>query len=232
MYEATLSEIHDRWFSEHAHKAADVIRSKFPSGVSSIADLGCGSGTLLSHFHPDTNIGYGSDISPNMIALAERKCPNFQFEVNGLFHTRIPPSQVVTAVGEIVSYAAYQTSNLENSLESLFSTVFNNLSSDGLFLFDVLVKGFNFSYSSFFDKEDLTIFMKSTQKGTEVKREILSFLKKDTSYEKSREEHHLVIFDTDYLKSLINTAGFKVNVLDHYLDYELPPGRKAFLCTK
>ena len=57
---------------------ADIYRGIIPEG-SSVLEIGCGTGTLLSKVRPA--LGFGVDISPKMIAIAAAKHPGFRFLV-------------------------------------------------------------------------------------------------------------------------------------------------------
>ena len=50
----------------------------------SVLDIGCGNGSLLSKIAAVKEInGFGTDISPGMIASASARCPKFKFAVGG-----------------------------------------------------------------------------------------------------------------------------------------------------
>jgi 2-polyprenyl-3-methyl-5-hydroxy-6-metoxy-1,4-benzoquinol methylase len=94
-YRDDLAYIHDVGHGEFARRAAPgLLKLLRDRGVSSgrTIDLGCGSGIwaeqLLRH-------GYevlGVDISPDMIALAERRAPQAEFRCESFLRSQLPPA--------------------------------------------------------------------------------------------------------------------------------------------
>lgn len=58
-----------------------IYRQRIPPGVS-VLDIGCGTGTVLHSIGPRR--GVGLDLSPEMIALAQRKFPELEFRVEDI----------------------------------------------------------------------------------------------------------------------------------------------------
>jgi ubiquinone/menaquinone biosynthesis C-methylase UbiE/glycosyltransferase involved in cell wall biosynthesis len=76
-----LAPERDRWYQKNSYYHGTVERrlsALIPPG-SSVLELGCGTGNLLSALKPAR--GLGLDISAEMIRLARAKFPNLQFEV-------------------------------------------------------------------------------------------------------------------------------------------------------
>ncbi len=76
-----LAPERDRWYQKNSYYHGAVERrlaALIPPG-SSVLELGCGTGNLLSALRPSR--GLGLDISSEMVRLARVKFPNLQFEV-------------------------------------------------------------------------------------------------------------------------------------------------------
>jgi ubiquinone/menaquinone biosynthesis C-methylase UbiE len=76
-----LAPERDRWYQKNSYYHGTVERrlsALIPPG-SSVLDLGCGTGNLLSALKPSR--GLGLDISAEMVRLARAKFPDLQFEV-------------------------------------------------------------------------------------------------------------------------------------------------------
>jgi len=76
-----LAPERDRWYEKNSYYHGTVERrlsALIPPG-SSVLELGCGTGNLLSALKPSR--GLGLDISAEMVRLARAKFPGLQFEV-------------------------------------------------------------------------------------------------------------------------------------------------------
>jgi glycosyltransferase involved in cell wall biosynthesis/ubiquinone/menaquinone biosynthesis C-methylase UbiE len=76
-----LAPERDRWYEKNSYYHGTVERrlsTLIPPG-SSVLELGCGTGNLLSALKPSR--GLGLDISAEMVRLARAKFPDLQFEV-------------------------------------------------------------------------------------------------------------------------------------------------------
>ena len=58
-----------------------IYRQRIPPGAA-VLDVGCGTGTILHSIAPGR--GVGLDLSPEMIALAQRKFPELEFRVEDI----------------------------------------------------------------------------------------------------------------------------------------------------
>jgi len=233
MYDAILSEIHDRWFggiawsaSRHLEKRAAHLKPY------RIVDIGCGSGELLDNIQDHCSAMFGFDVSRSMIEKCRARLPNGTFEQGDVFDIVIPRCNILTMVGEVVSYATASDAFRDGTLTELLVRIFDALDPGGVLLFDVLGKDHVYSGSFFHDREEFSIFSEVTQKEEIVQRRIISFLNNEGSYRKSTEIHRQRRFDGLRLETVLAEVGFDVQRLEAYDERALLPGRLAYECGK
>lgn len=233
MYESVLAEIHDRWFDAIPNAAiGHIVRLVKSKNKLSILDLGCGSGVLLSQAHDFCSYTCGIDISANMILRAKKRFPNGDFKVGNVLDCELPKVNIITMVGEILSYATIKEVNLSERLLSFFKKVYECLESEGIFLFDVLGNQHQYAGQFFHDHEEWTVFSEVSQTEDYIKRHIVSFLKREDFYSKSVEDHYLRLFCADTLENALREVGFSVKRINMYGDLPLLPGRLGYECKK
>jgi SAM-dependent methyltransferase len=233
VYESVLAEIHDKWFESIAKMVAQHIISIIDDNKGKyFLDLGCGSGILLSLLQNYGDYFCGVDISPKMIEKCRNRLPVGHFFVGDILSFELPKVNVITMVGEILSYA-FASSNLGQRDElAFFSRVYKCMDTGGLFLFDVLGDQYNYSGQFFHDQEEFTIYSQISQQDFIVNRHIISFLKKGGFYLKSIENHSLKTYNTKNLITQLTEVGFQVKQIPRYNTMDLLPGRIAFECRK
>jgi SAM-dependent methyltransferase len=233
MYDKVLASIHDQWFDSIAHAAAIHIKRALGNRtVTRVVDLGCGSGVLLEAVLGFTTEGVGMDVSPEMIALAKHRAPQAKLSVGHVFKVDIPPADVVTLVGEVLSYAASSGSCWEEELVAFFSRAHRALGSGGILLFDILGAGHDYSATDFRDEDEFTVRSVTRQDGDLIERKILSVLKTDGAYTKSIEVHCLRAFPSSSIEAALQEVGFVWKRIYQYADLPLLPGRIGYECRR
>lgn len=233
LYGSVLAEIHDRWFDSIAKAAArHVMTSVGREPLIDVLDLGCGGGILLREVSSGCRRLYGSDISPDMISIAKSRVPSADLKCEGVFDAHLPTVDVITMVGEVLSYASASQRDIASRLRHLFMSMASAIHEGGILVFDVLGTEHDYRGSSFHDNDHWTVRTSVTQENDIVSREIVSFIRRGTMFEKSIERHDLRCFDGGVLESLLTSAGFRVTRLAAYDDVEVLPGRLAFECRK
>ncbi|MDF2178884.1 class I SAM-dependent methyltransferase [Aliiglaciecola sp. CAU 1673] len=232
MYDKILAAIHDRWFDKVPKAAAAHLLEVMEPHHKHLLDLGCGSGVLLELMQDKMHSLQGMDISNEMLALCRQKLPGGKFHQGDVLETAIPDSDMISMVGEILSYAAARADFNQQDLLVFFQRVFKALSPQGLFVFDVLGTDHDYAASNYYDQDDFTLFSRVSQQGPLVSREIVAFLKEEKGYSKSIEVHRLRAFDEKMLLQLLQQAGFQVKPLKQYHQQALLPGRIGFECRK
>lgn len=232
MYEKILSEIHDRWFGHIAEGAAEEIRNSADDLIPfRIADLGCGSGILLEKLKKDCSEIYGFDISEEMIGRCRKRIPQGSFGVGNILDIPIPKVNIVSMIGEVLSYALAEEGALEK-INSFFQRIHESLENNGFFIFDVLGSRYDYSGNFIHDRPEFSIFSRVTTEKDITRREIISFRKIRNSYRKSSEVHRLRILEEDHLAGILKDSGFVVRKLEKYGKEPVLPGRIAFECRR
>lgn len=122
----------DKSYEEEVDYIINLLLDNSVNDLSTILDLGCGTG---KHDYLLTNKGYkttGVDISEQMVNIARTNYPNLDF-INKDLRT-LNLNKRFDAVLSLFHVASYQTSN--DDLENYFKTASNHLNIGGLFIFD------------------------------------------------------------------------------------------------
>ena len=233
MYEQVLAEVHDKWYRSIPESAADhVLGSGDSLSPFRIVDLGCGSGVLLNRLADRSASIAGFDISSQMVDKCRALLPQGRFAVANILDLDVPPANVVTMVGEILSYACAAPHYEPEWLERLFARIYGALDPGGLFLFDALGNSQDFSGTFIQEQSEFTVFSSVQHEADIVTRDIRAFLAEGKLYRKSREIHRLRTFDKQELSRLLRSAGFEARNIEYYGQEPLLSGRIGFECWK
>jgi len=228
-YPADLARIHDEGFGDFARAAACELLRRLP-GSGRVVEIGCGSGIssqLLSEAGYDV---VGIDISADMLALARQRAPRAEFRPGSLWDdAELPRAIAVTAIGEVVNYAADARAGAAR-LSELFARVAAALEAGGLFLFDFATpgrggdephvhtgEGWRIESETHEDPASGTLERRMTIEAGGVRRE---------------ETHTLRLYDPAAVRDDLEAAGFSCEPLDRYCDFAFWPGYAAFAAVK
>jgi SAM-dependent methyltransferase len=239
LYGEDLAYIHDVGHRDYALKSAPGIlnilaQNNIPAGL--IVDLGCGSGLSALAF---TQAGYrvlGVDLSEALIASARARVPEAEFRVESLFTTQIPPCSAVTSIGECLNYL-FDADNNPSVLVQLFQRIYQALSPGGVFVFDVAEPGQITSgdtMKGFTEGTDWIVLVEKQEdrKSSTLMRRIVTFRKIENYYRRSDEVHHLRLYAAADIAEMLSAAGFKVETMQRYGEYNLPKAHTAFVARK
>jgi SAM-dependent methyltransferase len=237
-YNTDLAYIHDVGFRDYALKSAPGILEiltahQIPTGL--IVDLGCGSGLLAELLD---RVGYrvlGIDISPAMIEIAKERVPTAEFQVESLFTAEIPACAAVVSIGECLNYAF--DDNSDRVLNNLFQRIYRALIPGGIFIFDVVTPGqvpAGEVVKTFTEGQDWIVLVEKQEDLTRqiLTRRIITFRQIGELYRRSEEVHLQRLFDVESIVATLDRIGFRVEILDRYGEFKLPPARVAFILQK
>jgi SAM-dependent methyltransferase len=237
-YNEDLAYIHDVGFRDYALKSAPGILEiltarQIPTGL--IVDLGCGSGLLAELLD---RVGYqvlGIDISPAMISIAKERLPTAEFRVESLFTAEIPACAAVVSIGECLNYAFVD--NSDRVLNDLFQRIYRALIPGGIFIFDVVTPGqvpAGEVVKNFTQGQDWIVLVEKQEDLNRqiLTRRIITFRQIGELYRRSEEVHLQRLFDVESIVATLDRIGFRVEIIDRYGEFKLPPARVAFILQK
>jgi SAM-dependent methyltransferase len=220
-YPADLARIHDEGFGDFARAAAcELQRHLPPRGLA--VELGCGTGIGAALL---TGLGYdvlGIDISPDMLAIARDRAPGAEFRQGSIWDIPIPRCAGVTAIGEVVGYAADDRAGAER-LPELFARIHAALEPGGVFVFDFATPG-RAGPPGVREGDGWTVRWETRETGSELERRITI----ETGGETRVEVHRLHLYDDDAVAQLLDEAGFAAQRLERYCDFAFWPGYAAY----
>lgn len=237
-YQEDLAYIHHRGFGRFAKLVGEQLLALLHDhGIDSglVTDIGCGSGIWAELLLDSGYDVCGIDISPAMIELARANAPRGQFRQASAFDCDLPRSQVITALGEVLGYAAEGMPRDEQLLD-LFRRAADHLVPGGLLIFDVIVVsgGASMDYRDWQAGEDWAVLIQCSeqQQPGQLKRNMTIFRQQGDQYRRTEEEHLVRVFNPEELLRMLTVAGFDAEETDHYGTYPLASRRLAFVARK
>ncbi len=239
-YDDALAAVHDADFSQHARAAAHVLHAQLTAaGLTrgTVVDLGCGGGVLAAGLAAAGYDVLGVDLSAAMVDLARRRVPTARFVRGSIWDVELPPAVAVTAIGEVVNYAADARAGT-GPLRTLIERVRRALVRGGVLLFDVATPGRggpSGSTTGVHDGDDHWLYAEAEERAgdgaAELERRVVLFRREGDLYRRFDEVHRLRLYDAEQIAELLAGAGFDVTVLEAYGDARLATGWVAFAAT-
>ncbi|MBX5318386.1 class I SAM-dependent DNA methyltransferase [Staphylococcus caprae] len=209
----TQDQPYDEWFN--------IVESFSKQQINEILDLGCGTGSLTHRLVTLGNVT-GMDLSIDMLTIANEKTNNVRwlegdmtdFNLNQKFN-------VITIFCDSLNYLP-----TIDDVRNTFKSVYQHLTNDGVFLFDVhTVHKMNtlFNNQSYIDETDDVFLGWEAIRGDEplsVYHEMSFFiLEKDGSYRRFNESHYQRTYEEEIYKSLLKEIGF--TKIETFTDFNL-----------
>ncbi|HSJ45819.1 MAG TPA: methyltransferase domain-containing protein [Euzebyales bacterium] len=240
-YDAELAAVHEADFTDVARSAAGVLLRRLADAghhSGTIVDLGSGGGALAGVL---VDAGYdvlGIDLSAAMVELARANVPGARFVQGSVWDAALPPAVAVTAIGEVVNYAADARAGVDQ-LAHLIDRVRTELAPGGVFLFDIATPGRggpDGRRTGFTDTAAYTMHFESREAtdddGTAtLERRMVLFTRDGDVYRRSDEVHHLRLYRAATVTDLLEAAGFEATMLAAYGERLLPSGWIAIAAT-
>jgi ubiquinone/menaquinone biosynthesis C-methylase UbiE len=108
-YGRDVAHVHDTGHGDYARDAApDLLRRLHDAGLDGglVVDLGCGSGIWARALLDAGFEVLGVDLSADLLAIARERAPEARFVQASVLDVDLPPCAAVTAMSEVVNYAA------------------------------------------------------------------------------------------------------------------------------
>ena len=227
-YPADLARIHDEGFGDFARAAACALLERRPA-AGLVVELGCGSGISSQIFARNGYDVLGIDLSAEMLAIAQRRVPVGDFRQGSIWDAELPRCTAVTAIGEVINYAADQRAGAER-LPGLFERVHHALQPGGLFMFDFALPGRGGGGPRVHEGRGWRVISEAIE---DPASRTLERRMRIVAREHEREEiHHLRLYDEEAVRLALERAGFSCERLDRYCDFVFWSSYAAFAARK
>jgi SAM-dependent methyltransferase len=236
-YNRDLAYVHDRGFGGFAEQSApavlEILRRK---GISSglVVDLGCGSGLWARRL---VDAGYdmlGIDLSPHMIALAQKRVPEGIFRLGSFLDVDLPSCAAITSLGECFNYL-FDERNGRSSLRKLFRNAHCALQPGGLLIFDVAEPGRARAFGRRFwkgpDWACLVEFSHDLRRNR-LTHQITTFRKAGRDYRRAEETHVQQLYAGPQLVGDLRAIGFHVRTIRGYGEFRFQKRQVGVIAWK
>lgn len=196
-------------------------------GRGTYYDVGCGDGTLMMGLRNAGLQGRGCDLSEHMVEIGQsRGLPIIRGDARA---AAIPPSDLITAIGEVLCYR----DEAGDSLKSLLR-MGQSLKPGGALVFDVIGPTM-YSSRGWIDDPSGTEWhcaFEFERDGWELTRRTHVWLNEGLGWRREDESHMMTVCTSAMIETMLRTAGLKVERVSAYGKYNLPPGRLGFVARK
>ncbi|MGI0491129.1 class I SAM-dependent methyltransferase [Alkalinema pantanalense CENA528] len=238
-YKEDLAYIHDVGHSDYALQSAPgilAILAQYDIREGLVVDLGCGSGLSAQEL---TKAGYqvlGVDLSEALIEMARCRVPTVEFRVESLFKTELSTCHAVISIGECLNYLCDPDSGC-SALVELFDRIYNALIPGGVFIFDIAEPGQVMQGSttkSFREGRDWIVLVEKEEdlRRSILTRRITTLRKVDEHYRREDVVHQMRLYSAVDVAQMLRNAGFRIQIIHQYGEFELPPAHVAFIAWK
>ncbi|MBK9435976.1 MAG: class I SAM-dependent methyltransferase [Micrococcales bacterium] len=228
-YRRRLAEVHAADYAQYARAAAQLLVAEL-EGPGVVIDLGCGAGDLCEPVRAASFDYLGVDLSPDMVALAQRRFPDAAFRQGSAFDLpSLRGAAGIVAVGEVVNYATDPRAGA-SGLAAWLRECRQRLRPGGILLLDVAgpLRGDPEPTTTITVAQDYRIAVTvSTDPGRRVLRRTITV---DDGFGRDTEVHELHLIDPVEVMAAFGQAGFEPTALQGYApDLPFPRGWSGFL---
>lgn len=206
-----MSLVYDKLTQDQPyHSWFNIVEHFLPSDSHDLLDIGCGTGNLTQLL---TSLGEvtGMDISVDMLSIARQKTNQVKWIEGNMTHFNLNKKfNMITIFCDSLNYLSSS-----KEVKETFNKVYQHLTDDGVFLFDVhTVHKMNtlFNNQSYIDETENVFLGWEAIQGNEplsVYHEMTFFIQNNGSYRRFDESHYQRTYEEDVYKRLLNEAGFK-----------------------
>lgn len=238
-YPEDLAYVHDVGHRDYALQSVPgilAILAQYEIREGLVVDLGCGSGLSAQALTKAHYQVLGVDLSEALIAIARRRVPEAEFRVESLFQTDIPSCHVVISIGECLNYL-FDSNHSSDTLKNLFDRIYDALIPGGVFIFDIAEPGQVMQGSttkSFQEGSDWIVLVEKEEdlRRSMLTRRITTLRKVEEQYQRADIVHQLRLYSAVDVAKILRNAGFRIQIIHQYGEFELPPAHAAFVARK
>lgn len=213
---------YDQWVS-----FTENMFAEFGVNISSVADLGCGTGQITRRLAKKGYELYGVDFSSEMLTYAEQASHAEQLDIQWIQQdlrrlNKFPQMDAAISYCDVINYITD-----ESEIKQVFHNVHEILKDKGLFLFDVHsinhvesdLKGETFA--EIYDDLSYVWLCQPGEHQGEVVHELTFFVQDQLKYDRFDETHHQRTFPIDKYEDLLVDTGFIIRGV--YADFSTTP---------
>ncbi|UXR75212.1 MULTISPECIES: class I SAM-dependent methyltransferase [unclassified Staphylococcus] len=210
----TLSAFYDKLTDDQPYDQwLEIVQRYLPkSHITSILDLGCGTGTLTEKFLSFSDQVIGMDLSEEMVIYAQQKSNDVSWFVGNMADFQL--SQRFDAITILCDSLNYLSD--EEDVLATFNHVYQHLNHEGVLIFDVHTThkmDTQFNGETYLDdRENLTLVWQ-TEAGElphSVWHDLIFFVQEeDGQYTRHDETQFQRTLDKSIYQSMLESIGFK-----------------------
>jgi SAM-dependent methyltransferase len=238
-YGRDVAHVHETGHGAFARDAApELVRRLHAAGIEAglVVDLGCGSGVTARALLDAGFDVLGVDLSADLLEIGRRRAPEARFVQASLVDADLPPCVAVTAISEVVNYAADPRAG-RPQLAALMRRAHDALRPGGLLLFDALAPEHEPAARRMWSEgEDWVVLSELTDDPAPRSRtrRVVVFRSAPgrTTWQRTEERHALRLYDRDETVADLRAAGFTaVEAVEAWGELRLRPGHIAYAAT-
>lgn len=202
---------YDKWLT-----FTEILFKRTSRPITSVLDLGCGTGQITRRLAASGYETVGVDISEDMLTYADHRAQNEQLSIQWI-HQDVSQLAGLSSFDAAVSYCDVMNYiTTEQALDDTFNRVYDALAPDGIFIFDVHAISYvkeKLVDRTFADVADDIAYIWFCQKGDhagEMYHDLTFFVEdQNDKFDKFSEVHHERTFPVRTYIQLLEGAGFE-----------------------
>jgi SAM-dependent methyltransferase len=199
-----------------------------------VIDVGCGTGITTRAF-----VNEGIDVvaiepSRALLERARSAAPTATFIRASAYDVELVACEGIVAVGEPLTYHAPEV-DADAVLASFFEKAARAIAPNGMFIFDLICTGpESLDATGWRSEDDWTILHQTVEyrAAHRLERTIETFTRTGDLFRRSRETHHVHVFEEACVRAWLERAGFDVETSSTYGEAPLRLRRRAFFASR